>query len=245
MLDRITSISEIRDLIGEVKYTQDTKCIDHIDDHCRAWIERSPFLILSTYSQSGQIDVAPKGDPQGAWQVLDENTIAIPDRPGNNRADTFQNILDNPRAGLLFMVPNRREVVRVSGGASLTRDPSLLETMTVSGKTPTLAIIVHVEEAMFHCGKAVVRSNLWSPEQWGRSMAFRPMAKRWWITANSVSPLVSWTRASGNMKQQRFTNGLIAPLWLITRDSCTLALRYRTHCKEMGAAIRAGASGAP
>ncbi|MBT5722771.1 MAG: pyridoxamine 5'-phosphate oxidase family protein [Gammaproteobacteria bacterium] len=167
MVNRITSIAEIRDLIGEVKYTQDTKCIDHIDDHCRAWIERSPFLILSTYSLSGQIDVAPKGDPLGAWQVLDQNTIAIPDRPGNNRADTFQNILENPRAGLLFMVPNRREVVRVSGGASLTRDPSLMETMTVNGKTPSLAIIVHVEEAMFHCGKAVVRSNLWSPERWG------------------------------------------------------------------------------
>jgi uncharacterized protein len=165
--DPITSIDQIRDLIGEVYYTQDTKCIDHIDAHCRDWIERSPFLIISTVSQSGLIDVAPKGDPAGSWQVIDQHTIAIPDRPGNNRADTFQNILDNPRAGLMFLIPNRREVVRVSGGASLTQEPTLLQSMAVNGKTPSLAIIVHVEEAMFHCGKAIVRSNLWQPDEWG------------------------------------------------------------------------------
>ncbi len=165
--DPITSIDQIRDLIGEVYYTQDTKCIDHIDAHCRAWIERSPFLIISTVSQSGLIDVAPKGDPAGSWQVIDQHTIAIPDRPGNNRADTFQNILDNPRAGLMFIIPNRREVVRVSGGASLTQEPALLQSMAVNDKTPSIAIIVHVEEAMFHCGKAIVRSNLWQPDHWG------------------------------------------------------------------------------
>ncbi len=162
----VTTVDEIRALIGEVYYTQDTKCIDHIDVHCKAWIERSPFLVISTMSNKGAIDVAPKGDPLGSWLVLDEKTIAIPDRPGNNRADTFVNILENPRAGLMFMIPNRREIVRVSGAASICKDPDLLARMEVGGKTPLLAILVHVEEAMFHCGKAIVRSKLWEPTAW-------------------------------------------------------------------------------
>jgi PPOX class probable FMN-dependent enzyme len=110
--------------------------------------------------------VAPKGDPSGSWKVLDPYTIAIPDRLGNNRADTLTNILENPRIGLMFVVPNRREVVRVSGSAIIVKDPDLLETMSIKGKRPNLAIIVRVEEAMFHCGKSMIRSNLWNPEKW-------------------------------------------------------------------------------
>jgi len=162
----ITSTEEIHKIIGDVLFSQDTKCIDHIDDHCRVWIERSPFVVISTISASGEMDVAPKGDPAGAFKVLDKHTIAIADRLGNNRADTFANILENPRIGLMFVVPNRREVVRVSGSALIVKDPDLLVSMTVNGKVPTLAIVVRVEEAMFHCGKAMIRSNMWSPEKW-------------------------------------------------------------------------------
>lgn len=162
----VTSEAEIRDVIGEVLYSQDTKCIDHIDEHCRSWIERSPFVVLSTANLAGQMDVAPKGDPAGSWKVLDQHTIAIPDRLGNNRADTFQNILENPRIGLMFVIPNRREVVRVSGSALIVRDTELLESMAVKNKLPNFAIIVRVEEAMFHCGKSMIRSNLWNPEKW-------------------------------------------------------------------------------
>ena len=114
----------------------------------------------------GQVDVAPKGDPSGSWKVLDRHTIAIPDRLGNNRADTFTNILENPRIGLMFVVPNRREVVRVSGSALIVKDRDLLETMSVKGKLPRFAIIVRVEEAMFHCGKSMIRSNMWNPDKW-------------------------------------------------------------------------------
>lgn len=162
----VTSEAEIREVIGEVLYSQDTKCIDHIDEHCRSWIERSPFVVLSTANLAGQMDVAPKGDPAGSWKVLDQHTIAIPDRLGNNRADTFQNILENPRIGLMFVIPNRREVVRVSGSALIVRDTELLESMAVKNKLPNFAIIVRVEEAMFHCGKSMIRSNLWNPEKW-------------------------------------------------------------------------------
>ena len=163
----VSTIAEIREVLGEVLFSQDTKCIDHIDEHCRNWIEHSTFVVISTYNSAGQIDVAPKGDPAGSWKVLDEHTIAIPDRLGNNRADTFTNILENPRAGLMFVVPNRREVVRVSGSACIVKDEGLLASMSIKGKSPNLAIILRVEEAMFHCGKSMIRSNLWRPENWG------------------------------------------------------------------------------
>ena len=162
----ISSTEEIRSILGEVYYSQDTKCIDHIDAHCRAWIERAPLVVVASMSGSEQLDVAPKGDPAGSFKVLDEQTLAIPDRPGNNRADTLINIIENPRIGLMFVIPNRREVVRVSGSAQITTDPDLVESMTVNGKSPKLVILVHVEEAMFHCGKALIRAKMWEPEKW-------------------------------------------------------------------------------
>lgn len=103
----------------------------------------------------------------GFVKVLDEHTLAIPDRLGNRRGDTFLNVLENPSIGIVFIVPKRREVVRVSGTASLARDPDLLAAMTVVGKAPDLAPIVRVREAFFHCGKSVIRSGLWEPDRWG------------------------------------------------------------------------------
>lgn len=162
----VSTESEVREILGKVLYSQDTKVIDHIDEHCRTWIERSTFVVISTVDKSGRVDVAPKGDPAGSWKVVDQHTLAIPDRLGNNRADTFTNIIENPRIGLMFVVPNRREVVRVSGSAVIAKDSDLLEAMAVGGKLPNLAIIVRVEEAMFHCGKSMIRSNLWNPDKW-------------------------------------------------------------------------------
>ena len=162
----VSTAEEVREGLGDVLYSQDTKCIDHIDKHCRRWIEHSTFVVISSSSQAGQVDVAPKGDPAGSWRVLDEHTLAIPDRLGNNRADTFLNILENPKVGLMFVVANRREVVRVSGSALIVKDPELLASMAVKGKAPDFALVVRVEEAMFHCGKSMIRSNLWNPEKW-------------------------------------------------------------------------------
>ncbi len=162
----VSSMDEIREVLGDILYSQGGKCIDHLDEHCRLWIERSPFLVISTASRSGLMDVAPKGDPSGSWKVLDSKTIAIPDRLGNNRADTFANILENPRVGLMFVVPNRKEVVRVSGTAQIVRDDELLASMAVKDKVPNFSIVVRVEEAMFHCGKAMIRSNMWNPDKW-------------------------------------------------------------------------------
>ena len=162
----VSTESEVREVLGDVLYSQDTKVIDHIDEHCCLWIERSTFVVVSTVDEAGRVDVAPKGDPPGSWKVLDPHTIAIPDRLGNNRADTFTNIVQNPRIGLMFVVPNRKEVVRVSGSAVIAKDPDLLESMAVNGKLPNFAIVVRVEEAFFHCGKSMIRSNLWKPDKW-------------------------------------------------------------------------------
>ena len=161
----VTSIDEIRAVIPGERETQTGKVIDHIDDICRAWIERSPFLVLATYDRAGRVDVSPKGDPPGFCKIIDEKTLAIPDRPGNHRFDGFQNILETGRIGLVFFVPNRSEVVRVNGSAQVVRDRDLRETMAIKNRVPEFAIVVGVEEAFYHCGKAIIRSALWAPER--------------------------------------------------------------------------------
>lgn len=137
------------------------KCLDHIDVHARAFIERSPFVCIGTQSNEGDADVSPRGDPSGFVKILDDKTLLIPDRPGNNRLDTLTNILSNRRVGLLFMVPGFDETMRINGEAELTRDPDLLAPMAVNDHVPTLAIAVHVNEVFIHCAKAFRRSKLW------------------------------------------------------------------------------------
>lgn len=163
----VTTVRDVESILGEQFENQVEKVIDHIDEHCRAWIERSPFVVLSSASASGAMDVSPKGDPAGFVRVLDPKTLAVPDRPGNRRGDTFRNVLENPRVGLMFIVPKRREVVRVSGTAQIVKDESLLMSMAVRDKVPALALLIRVEEAMFHCGKSMIRSHMWEPELWG------------------------------------------------------------------------------
>lgn len=163
----ITTAAGIRALLGPVYESQVAKIIDHIDGHCQAWIERCPFIVISSIAADGAMDVSPKGDPPGFVKVLDRNTLAIPDRLGNNRGDTFLNVLQNPSVAIVFIVPKRREVVRVSGTAQIATDDDLLEGMAVQGKRPDLALVVRVKEAFFHCGKSMIRSGLWEPERWG------------------------------------------------------------------------------
>ena len=160
----LTSEAQLREILPDQYPSQTGKVIDHIDDHIRAWIEHSPFLTMATVSSAGQVDVSPKGDPAGFVKVIDEKTLAVPDRPGNHRFDSFLNIMQTGRIGLLFLVPNRREVVRVAGIAQVVRDFELREQLAVNDKVPDFAVLVRVEEAFYHCGKAVIRSKLWEPE---------------------------------------------------------------------------------
>ncbi len=147
------------------------KCLPALDAHARAFIARSPFLCLGTQGSDGsdgsdgRADVSPRGDPAGFVQILDDRTLAIPDRPGNNRLDSLSNIVANPNVGLLFIIPGFDDTLRVNGRASLTTDPKILDAMRVRERAPTLAIIVRVAEVYLHCAKAFRRSQLWNPEQ--------------------------------------------------------------------------------
>lgn len=139
------------------------KTLDHLDAHARAFIARSPFLTIGTQGADGRADVSPRGDPCGFVHVIDSKTLAIPDRPGNNRLDTLENIVANPSVGLLFLVPGFDDTLRVNGRAHLSADPALLAGMAVNGRVPKLAIVVDVAEVFLHCAKAFRRSGLWDP----------------------------------------------------------------------------------
>jgi len=155
---------ELRQVLGHPNELSLGKEIHALDEHCRNFIARSPFLLIGTANADGKGDVSPKGDPAGFVQVLDDNTLVIPDRPGNRRADSLVNLLENPQVGLLFMVPGVEETLRINGTATIVRDEELLGRMTVQGKQPLLGIVVEVREAFLHCAKAFKRSHLWAAE---------------------------------------------------------------------------------
>jgi uncharacterized protein len=173
----VCSEAELRAIVGEPTERAVKKQIDRLDEHCRSIIAASPFMLLGTASAGGWCDVSPKGDAPGFVQVLDERTLAIPDRPGNKRLDSLKNIVENPRVGLLFMVPGKGETLRVNGRAAIVRDEPLLARLTFEGKQPLLAIVVEVEEAFAHCSKAFIRSHLWEPETWPDSSALPSISR--------------------------------------------------------------------
>ncbi|MCC7049488.1 MAG: pyridoxamine 5'-phosphate oxidase family protein [Alphaproteobacteria bacterium] len=140
------------------------KQLDRLDKHCRNFIAHSPFLVIGTTRPGHGTDCSPRGDAPGFVQVIDDRTLVIPDRPGNNRLDTMSNLTHAPEVGLIFLIPGVDETLRVNGRASLTRDPAVLAKAAVNGKAPKLAIQVEVREAFLHCGKALKRSRLWSQD---------------------------------------------------------------------------------
>jgi PPOX class probable FMN-dependent enzyme len=162
---RITDLATLRELVGTPSERAVRKQLPALDQHCRTFIEHSPFVLLGTSAANGRCDVSPKGDRPGFVLTLDESTLAIPDRPGNRRLDSLQNILDNPHVGLLFLIPGMDETLRVNGTAELVQDEDLLERLAVDGKRPLLAIVVHVEETFLHCARSFLRAQLWNPEQ--------------------------------------------------------------------------------
>ena len=137
-----------------------------LDPHAKGFLKRCPFVLIGSSDGACNADVTPKGDRPGFAVVLDQNTIAIPDRPGNNRLDTLENILRNPSVGLLFLIPGMNETLRVNGDARITIDASLRERLAVDGKAPQSVIVVTVKAAYMHCAKAFMRSELWKPESW-------------------------------------------------------------------------------
>ena len=157
----VTNNTELREVYPPPAPRAAQKVLDRLDVHCTNFIALSPFCVLSSSNAEGQADASPRGDPPGFVKVLDEKTLLLPDRPGNNQVDSLQNIVDNPGVGLLFFVPGMNETLRVKGKAAITTDPALLEPLTVAGKAPLSGLKVSVEEAFLHCGRALVRSGIW------------------------------------------------------------------------------------
>ena len=164
-MDIVEDIGEIRDIYGSPSERSLKKQLSRLDPHARAFIARSPFLVIASSDPSGRCDASPKGDMPGFVRVLDEATLLIPDRLGNNRVDTIGNLLACPGIGLIFFVPGVSETLRVNGRARITADEALLEGSIVGGKAPRSGILVTADEVYFHCGKALIRSDLWNPEK--------------------------------------------------------------------------------
>ena len=159
----ISTVEELEAIYGEPVKQALVKEIAHISDHYRTFIERSPFMVLSSVADEG-LDCSPRGDPPGFVRVIDEKTVIIPDRRGNNRIDTLRNIVRDPRVSLLFLVPGVGETLRINGSARISVDPDLCVSFDMNGKTPRSVIIVTTDRVYFQCQKALARSRLWDPD---------------------------------------------------------------------------------
>ena len=160
----VSTYSELRTVYKPPAPRAAQKVLDHLDVHFRRFIALSPFCILSSADAEGQADASPRGDPPGFVQVLDDKTLVLPDRTGNNQLDSLQNIVENPGVGLLFMVPGMNETLRVKGKAEIVTEEEILDPMTLRSRPPLSGLKVTVEEAFLHCGRALLRSHLWDAE---------------------------------------------------------------------------------
>ena len=191
----LTSRDELRALYkqpGDGAVRKELKALDH---HCKGFVARSPFVLIGSSDGKGNSDVTPKGDKPGFAAVLDDTTIAIPDRPGNNRLDTLENVIANPSVGLLFLIPGMNETLRVNGEGRITADPALRERLQAEGKLPTTVMVVTVKAAYMHCAKAFMRSELWKPESWidrSRLPTLGQMLKDQLALANSAEATDRW-----------------------------------------------------
>jgi PPOX class probable FMN-dependent enzyme len=162
----IRTVADLEALTGPPMPSAIRKERDRLLDVHRAWLGASPFCLLATSGTDGTCDVSPKGDPPGFAVVVDEHTLAVPERPGNGRVDGWRNVLENPQVGLIFLVPGRNDTLRVNGRARLVRDAPYFDAMAVRDRRPILAMEVAVEQVFFHCPKAFMRSALWDHEHW-------------------------------------------------------------------------------
>jgi PPOX class probable FMN-dependent enzyme len=165
-VDELRDAEAVRAHYGEPSHMSKAKQLDHLDAHCKAFIKLSPFVVMATTDAAGRADASPRGDKPGlVATVIDDKTLIIPDRVGNRRTDTINNITENPHVGLLFMVPGINETLRVNGTVRVVIHPSSLEPLAFEGKMPMSGFVVTAEEVFFHCGKPLIRSELWNPER--------------------------------------------------------------------------------
>ena len=162
-MHRITTQEQLDALYGEPVPAAIAKEIDHISDHYKALIDKSPFVIIATVGPEG-LDCSPRGDPPGFVRVVDRKTVLIPDRRGNNRIDGLRNLVRDPRISLLFLIPGVGTTLRINGRAEISVDPELCAGSAMQGKAPRTVLVVTAERVYFQCPKALVRSRLWSAE---------------------------------------------------------------------------------
>ncbi len=162
----ITTRTRLREIMGAAGATSAVKNTASINEPARRFIAASPFLVLSTIGADGRLDCSPKGDPPGFVEVLDDHTLVIPDRLGNHRLDSYENILVNPSVCLIFIIPGFTQTLRVAGTGRIVLDAGVQERNKVNGKAPVLALAVHVTEVFMHCSKSFIRGRVWTPEQW-------------------------------------------------------------------------------
>lgn len=162
----VATEQELEEVVGTPLPRAVGKVRPALHDLDRQWLAASPFCLVATCGADGSCDVSPKGDPAGFTLVLDDATIAIPDRRGNRRVDGFRNILQNPHVGLIYLVPGRGDTLRINGRARLVREAPFFDQMVVKGDRPRLALVVEIDEVFHHCSKAFLRSGLWQQESW-------------------------------------------------------------------------------
>lgn len=204
MSTTITESASLRDRYGKVGEKAAQKEMNRLDRHCRRFIELSPFLVMATSDAGGRCDASPKGDAPGFVQVRDEQTLLIPDRIGNNRVDSLQNILANPRIGLIFFLPGYQETLRVNGRAEISTEAALLDATAHNSKPPKSVIVVTVEEAYMHCGKALIRSHLWDPARHLEKGAFPSLARVLADQINGVDVAETETMLADNYKNELY-----------------------------------------
>jgi PPOX class probable FMN-dependent enzyme len=185
------------------------KDIGRIDVHMGRFIALSPLCLIATADATGKQDVTPRGDPPGAFKVLDEHTIALADRPGNNRLDTLRNILENPEIALIFLLPGVNDTVRVAGTARLSVDPELLASMAVQGKEPKCAIVIAVRQAYLHCAKALLRSRLWEPDYVQPKGTFPSISR---MIGDQIGLAEEDKKAAEARTERAYKEGLWAPM---------------------------------
>lgn len=162
----VTTQAELEEILGVAQGAAATKVRHELGEHHRDWLAAASLVFVATTDEHGNLDVSPKGDPAGFVTVLDDATIAIPERPGNRRGDGFHNILRDPHVGLIFLVPGRGDTLRVNGRATIVSDAPFFDDQVVNGHRPTLALVVDIDEVFFHCSKAFLRSKAWEPTSW-------------------------------------------------------------------------------
>lgn len=176
--DPIDTRDKMRAILEEWKGNAARKDLDRLNEVARAFIARSPYLVISSVGADGRHDISPKGDAPGFVLVHDDKTLIIPDRLGNHRLDTFENLLADPRLGLFFLIPGHTETLRIAGTGRIARDEALRKPHAVNGRVPDFVLVVAVEQVFMHCSKSVVRSRLWSPENW-QDAADAPTLAQW------------------------------------------------------------------